>query len=46
MPLTDAVVRQTGPAQSTVKLSDGDGSQLWIMSWSPKSGQSAKLVFG
>ncbi len=30
MPLTDAVVRQTGPAQSTVKLSDGGGLQLWI----------------
>lgn len=30
MPLTDTVVRQAKPGDSTLKLSDGGGLQLWI----------------
>ncbi|MEZ2407337.1 hypothetical protein GGC47_002174 [Bosea sp. OAE752] len=41
MPLTDVAIRNAKPQETTVKLSDGGGLQLWI---EPKGGKLLRLA--
>ena len=42
MPLTDAKIRAAKPTEKTVKLSDGEGLQLWI---APSGNRSWRLAY-
>ncbi|PZN97787.1 MAG: integrase [Hyphomicrobiales bacterium] len=42
MPLTDTAIRNAKPGASTIKLSDGEGLQLWI---TPKGGKLWNLAY-
>jgi integrase len=42
MPLTDTAIRNAKPGQSVVKLSDGEGLQLWVM---PTGGKLWNLAY-